>query len=255
MQVTVAYDYVLVLEWLGPDDRRTGSELHVRLLAAGVRSRLVVCNSGEEVRIILADALNSISTQGVPAIHLETHGTDPYEGDPRGIAFGAGDGPLISWDTLGEWLASLNEASGYRLLVVSGACWGSGVIAGMGAGEHPAPFACAIGFRTAVSEGRLFDVMTELYRSLHGGGELEESVASAQRELVAGQELHLEIAALLAIQILRKAYYGPPLVPRNRSIGQLRRRRRARAVWNRWFPTWLQEQQPIYHFNIAQIDV
>jgi hypothetical protein len=40
MQVTVGYDYVLVLEWLAPDDRRTGTELHARLLAVGPSGRL-----------------------------------------------------------------------------------------------------------------------------------------------------------------------------------------------------------------------
>jgi len=183
MQVTVGYDYVLVLEWLNPCDRQTGTELHVRLVAAGIRSRLVVCNVGDDVRIALSNALAEVDTEGVPAVHLETHGTNPFEGSPYDIAFGAGRGPLIGWDTLGQWLAPLNEASGYRLLVVSGACWGSGVIQGMGAGEHPAPFACAIGFRTEVVEGRLFESMTELYRSMHSGDGLQGSVASAQRAL------------------------------------------------------------------------
>src|SRR4051812_44518755 len=31
MQVTVGYNYVLVLEWLNTNDRRTGTELHARL--------------------------------------------------------------------------------------------------------------------------------------------------------------------------------------------------------------------------------
>lgn len=66
MQVTVGYDYVLVLEWLDQDDRRSGNELHARLRAAGVATRLAVCGSGEEVRTALANALREIGTEGVP---------------------------------------------------------------------------------------------------------------------------------------------------------------------------------------------
>jgi hypothetical protein len=255
MRLTVGYDYVLILEWLGPDDRRTGTQLHARLLERGMRSHLVICNSGEDVRNALINALDNIRTEGVPAIHLETHGSNPFENEPEEIAFGVGRDQLIGWNTLGEWLAPLNVASGFQLLVVSGACWGSGVIQGIGGGEHPAPFACAIGFRTEVFEGTLYESIRELYRSLSAGVELEESVANAQRELVAGQEIHLEIAVVLAVKMLRRIFFGPPLVPRIGFIGSARRRRRARQVWNTWFPPPLQEAQPVYRFENAQIEV
>lgn len=57
----------------------------------------------------------------------------------------------------------------------------SGVIADIGGGEHPAPFACAIGFRTDVFEGRLPYSLVD--RSLHAGQKLEENanVGSIQR--------------------------------------------------------------------------
>jgi hypothetical protein len=60
MQVTVGYDYVLVPEWLDPGDRRTGAELHARLLAAQIHSQLIVCHSGEDVRLALANALQRV---------------------------------------------------------------------------------------------------------------------------------------------------------------------------------------------------
>lgn len=41
--------------------------------------------------------------------------------------------------------------------------------------------------------------MKELYRSLKRGLTLEESVASAQRELVEGQEVQLELTVELAV--------------------------------------------------------
>ena len=51
----MGYDYVLVLEvgLLRPAYR---PELHEHLVAAGAQSQLVVCNSGDDVRVALADA-------------------------------------------------------------------------------------------------------------------------------------------------------------------------------------------------------
>ena len=254
MQVTVGYDYVLVVEWLDQDDRRTGTELHTRLRDAGVPTRLVVCDSGEEVRMALANALREIGAEGIPAIQLETHGTDPFEGDARDIGFGAGRGPLIRWSELGEWLAPLNEASGYRLLVVSAACWGSAVIGAIGGGEHNAPFAGAIGFRTDVPDSRLFDAMVELYRALRAGESLEQSIASAQRELGPDQQLQLETAVLLAAKMLWRVFNDPQRAFRDADLDPQQRMQIARQAWNRWFPARLQEEQRVYRFENVPLD-
>src|SRR5205085_11619070 len=97
------------------------------------------------------------------------------------------------WGALGTVFAPLNVRDGFQLLVVSAACWGSGVMAAIGGGEHRAPFAYAVGLRTEVTEGRLRDCMRELYRRLKSDSTLAESVDSAQRELGPGQELRLEV--------------------------------------------------------------
>jgi len=249
MRVPVGYDYVLVIEWLNVDERRlTSREVHERLQEAHVPTQLCVCTTGEDVRRALADAHQQVRIRGVPAIQLETHGTDPFEGNPVDIAFGARQ-ELIRWSTLGEWLAPLNAASRYQLLVVSAACWGSAVIAAMGGGEHPAAFAAAIGFRTPVTAGRLFDAMVELYRSLRRGESIVESVDGAQRELEAGQQLELEMAGLVAAKIMRGAFRQP--LPRFRaaSLDPAQRIQIVRRAWDTWFPLALQEQQPVYRFE------
>jgi hypothetical protein len=249
MQVLVGYDYVLIIEWLEDGDRRTGAELHYKLTTSGVKSQLAVCRSAQEVRVTLAGAFENVGRYGIPVIHLETHGTDPFAGDPREISFGCAPGPLLKWNELGPLLAPLNEACNYRLLVVSGACWGSGVLAAIGHGEHPAPFAAAIGFRTTVVEGRLFDAMRELYRALHSGAELSESVESATHELSAGQELKMDLAIDLAAKMLYRVLHGEPVTPRLPGVSIMHRKQRAREVWNQWFPLWLQAEQPAYRFE------
>jgi hypothetical protein len=119
----------------------------------------------------------------------------------------------------------------------------------MGGGEHPAAFAAAIGFRTEVTAGRLFEAMVELYRALRRGETIQESVASAQRELQAGQQLELEMAVLVAAQIMRGALRQP--MPRFRAarLDLQQRTQVVRHAWDRWFPLALQQQQPAYRFE------
>jgi hypothetical protein len=249
MVVPVGFDYVLVLEWLAEGDARTGAQLHTFLQRIGFRSHLTVCRSWEDIEQALIAARLGADAAGVPLVHLETHGANPWPANADDIGFGPTGDSAPAWRRLGALLAPLNVRANYRLLVVSAACWGSGVIAAIDAGEHPAPFACAVGLRTEVTEGRLRACMYELYRRLKDGISLEESVASAQRELEAGQELRLEVIVDLAARMMAT------LFQRRRTwiVGPLRWRRRARDVWDRWFPRTLQEREPVYRFENAGI--
>jgi hypothetical protein len=252
-RVNVNFNYVLVIEWLNEGDQPTGAQLHHFLGEIGFRSVLLGCNSAEGISDALADAVGAVPTHGIPVVHLESHGTDPSQVDANELCFGAGAGPGVTWQQLGDWLAPLNAASDFRLLCVSAACWGSGVMGGIGGGEHVAPFACAVGFRTSVDEGRLRDAMREFYRRLMAGDQLNESVESAQRELVKDQKISLEVALELGVKILQQAYYRSETA-KETTLGPIRRRRRARASWDEWFPPSLQERDPAYRFEMAGIE-
>ncbi|HET9106795.1 MAG TPA: hypothetical protein VFN79_06355 [Steroidobacteraceae bacterium] len=250
MRVTIGFDYVLIIEWLGKRDALTGSQLHGYLPSLRFESTLVECQRPEDVRQALADAAAQVRSAGIPIVHLEAHGSNPWGGKAEDICFGSGGGPSVTWSQLGEWLAPLNIASDFKLLCVSAACWGSGIMGGISGGQHAAPFACAVGFRTEVDEGRLRDAMKELYRALKSGNDLPECVKRAQRELVHGQKIELEVGLELARKILLNgSLRGATKSP----IGPHRRRRRARAVWNTWFPDYLQERDPAYRFDSAWI--
>jgi hypothetical protein len=252
VRVECGFSYVLVLEWLVGDKRLTGTELHEFLLSKGFRSQLVVCRCPDDVRLALAEATATVKTAGVPLVHLEAHGSDPWKVEAEDLCFGAHEGASVTWSQLGEWLAPLNAASDFRLLCVSAACFGSGVMGGIDGGTHVAPFANAIGFRTSVNAGDLHKCMREVYRRLKAGDALLDCVASAQRELVGDQKINLEVALELARKILRHVYYSP--TARDSPLGPLRRRRRARIVWDRWFPAALQARDPAYRFDVVGID-
>jgi hypothetical protein len=243
--VTVGFDYVLILEWLAEGDTRTGVQLHEFLQSIGFRSELIVCESWEDIEQALISVRETADDTGIPIVHLETHGANPWQANAEtGVGFGPSEDSAPLWNRFGAILAPLNVRAGFRLLVVSAACWGSGIIAAIDAGDHPAPFSCAVGLRTEVTEGRLRASMRELYRRLRDGTPLVESVASAQRELGHGEELRLEVIVELAMRMLATLHRR-----RRGQIGLLRWRRNARLVWNAWFPPYLQEQVPAYRFE------
>jgi hypothetical protein len=88
--------------------------------------------------------------------------------------------------------------------------------------------------------------MREFYRCLKRGETVAECAASAQRELEEGQEFRLEVIVELAARMLWTVYNRPKDL---RDTGEHRRRRRARRVWDSWFPLHLQEQVPAYRFE------
>lgn len=246
----VAFNYVLILEWLDERDRRTGAELHGFLTARGVPAELVVCDGWDDIVQELGDASQQLAVKGHPAIHLETHGSNPWEGREEDIGFGA-RGVTVPWSAMGGVLSPLNQANDFQLFFVSAACWGAGVMAAVGHGDYPAPFAAAVGFRTPVNENRLFDAMTELYRRAFAGDPLPDCVASARNELTAGQEISIEYGPEVAAKIVRQAFLHP--LNQNPRLTREERLRRVREIWNRWFPVELQQRDPSYRFEITQL--
>jgi hypothetical protein len=57
----------------------------------------------------------SVSLHGIPVVHLESHETNPWQVDANELCFGAGDGPGVSWQQFGEWLAPLNAEYGGKV--------------------------------------------------------------------------------------------------------------------------------------------
>jgi hypothetical protein len=249
--------YALILEWLDPDERRTGAELHAFLVSKGFCSQLVVCNSAVDVQAALANAQRDLETLGIPAVHIEAHGANPYKVPISETGFGSRAMPGLSWADLGNWLAPLNAASGFALLVVGATCFGMGMMAAMPVYKHRAPFAGCVGFTTPVRPVSIRDAMRELYRSLLAGSSINEAVDNANRELHnADEHLKLIPATTLALDVLRGAFrlvaqkeadsvvasteetcYHPEDVRK-------RRRMQMQEAWDTWFPTGLQERRP-----------
>ncbi|MHB1587579.1 MAG: hypothetical protein ACYCRH_11525 [Acidiferrobacteraceae bacterium] len=204
-------------------------------------------------------------------MHIESHGSNPLdEIDVRDADFGMNAAPGSPWTELGDRLAPLNAASGFRLLLVGAACFGFATIAAMKVGKHVAPFAATVGFTTTVGEGSLHDAMKEFYRSICQRREqLQDAVAAAQRELRDPNEnVRVTSSLVLAVRILRGVYDsirpGEPLtehanelvrtlreagLPVPAQIGDAmpavlleRGDARIQEAWDSWFPPAVQQE-------------
>jgi hypothetical protein len=284
----VSFNYVLILEWLDESDVRTGHQLHDYLQSIQMPSKLVVCNCANDIADALADALHSIRTLGTPVVHIESHGSDPADVSFQKRDFGFSGAPEIhaapglSWRDLGDWLAPLNEACDFAMLVVGATCFGFASIAAMKLHENVAPFAGCVGFTTSVYPGSLRDSMKELYLSFKSGSDLKSSVENANRELRGSNEsLRATSATMLAYQISREVYdqFRTPdamdgwlqsMTTKVRDAGlavtplaewatptnlhQLARENIQRA-WDGWFPHALQERDCGYRLDWTIVEL
>lgn len=270
--ISMSFDYVLILEWLNKRDRRTGEELHQFLQKLGVPTSLVPCQSADHVRAALEQALDDIPARGIPLVHIESHGSNPLDKvDVRDADFGMNAAPGLPWTELGDWLAPLNERSGFRLLLVGATCFGFAAIAAMKVGVHPAPFAATVGFTTTVGEGSLHDAMKEFYRSICQRREqLQIAVAAAERELRdPSEKVRATSSPLLAVRVLRGVYdnirpgealtgHANELVRKLRQAGLPvpahvgdampavlleRGHARIKEAWDCWFPPTIQKEE------------
>src|SRR6476469_10806740 len=96
MDKSIAFGTVHIVEWLGPDDRRTGWELFGELEPMGIMSmpEIPVDFTRVETRAEFVALLRNFERQllhsgRVPALHIETHGSDGGIGrsDSEGISF------------------------------------------------------------------------------------------------------------------------------------------------------------------------
>jgi hypothetical protein len=270
--VRAHFDYVLILQWLDSDDEPTGELLHDFLFKIGIPAEIAKCHDGNDVARAISLAHLSIGTRGMPAIHIESHGDDPWSRPARDVEFGLDAVPGIEWSELGEWLAPLNKSCDYQLLVVGATCFGLGTLAALNVTRHVAPFALTLGFSTSVTPGSVFRSMKEFYRAIHQKQSVETAVESARVELKVGEEIVARSVVDVAIQVLRGVYdrvrtpeatqrSAQELLQRARDAGlptpmevasaipvilHSTSRSHCERAWNSWFPTEQQSRDPTY---------
>lgn len=174
-------EFVWIIEWLNPCDRKTGLELHDWLQTKRKGwSKYVPCRSRAEVFLAINRVTNlSEKINRIPILHMETHGS----AEGIGAVNDAGESEGIYWEELTAALQALNIATRCNLIWFMVACDGIAAIKALSTGPR-APVAVLAGPDRAISESDAFAATKEFYRSLMQGEENFTSlIDNATREM------------------------------------------------------------------------
>jgi hypothetical protein len=245
------FNYVLVIEWLERDDLRTGAMLLDHLDQSGVPCVSAGCETSDGLREILREALERIPQWGIPVVHIETHGQKPPDDLEQEVAFGSGEGPLLTWSELGSLLAPLNEAAGFELMLVGAACYGSAAEGAMNACDHVAPYSVCIGYETEVLDESVVNSMTELYTALIVRREgAHQAIASAQSKLRPGEKIHFLTSVIVGYQVFRWCVSDlETKFPDMPAALWEDYKRRFFKSWDVWFPPALQLRDDTFRLD------
>jgi len=168
------------LEWLHPEDRMTGEQLHGWLEQQRPSwSKYISCGSKAEVLAALVTITDrAIQSKLIPLLHLEAHGDkDGLEGSD-----GAGGAEFLSWKELADPLQQLNLAPSCNLVIFIAACTGFAGIKAFYRGPR-APAVALVGPVDRIVDGDLLRGTKEFYRRLRDPNpRLIDVVASASSE-------------------------------------------------------------------------
>jgi hypothetical protein len=139
MTATIRTTTIWIIEWLPPDEQRTGLCLHKWMENHRKGwSAFSACRTKLDVlRSIDAAASHTQRTGNIPVLHIEAHGGhDGLEGPDN-----AGGRERLSWHELTEPLQRLNVITRCNLVIVVAACVGFAGIGALvrGPGHLPSP--------------------------------------------------------------------------------------------------------------------
>ena len=164
--VTLGFGRVVVIEWLGPGDKKTGKELVEWMERKGFhtakRGRLIDLyqpeTAGDVLEILRNVAEETRCGGNIPLIHIEAHGSP--EAEPVGYCHRDADGvvSVLTWEQLTPALREINIASRCNLLLVSAACWGHAAILASCRTDR-VPFIACVGFGSEVNARSVLEAM------------------------------------------------------------------------------------------------
>jgi hypothetical protein len=210
---TLEFDYILIIEFLGPGDKRTGSRLKERISKSGLGAfpvKLEVCKTSRDVFQVLRDVTRRAGKKKrmKPLVHIEAHGRQRSGKHPAAIGYETKQRQeLVIWEDLWPLLRKLNVATDFNLLVVVAACFGDEVRRGLvhGIEKHhvrTAPFMACVGFVEDVAPASLLDATSSMYERLGAGASLEQAVDVANKQLGEHEQLSCQWTAKILLGVI-----------------------------------------------------
>ena len=164
MDATIYFGKIYIIEWLDPEDAKTGRELREMLedllpaLAPKVKLAFKRVKTREESLGYLRSIKDDFrATRLLPLLHVETHG-NLYGIGPEGQE------PL-PWEEFVPELTALNQLTQLRLFFVLAACEGIWAMKMLQPTDRAA-FLALLGPNDKISAGKLADAMSVFYRTM-----------------------------------------------------------------------------------------
>jgi hypothetical protein len=169
---------IWIIEWLPPNEQRTGKLLH-EWMQVHTRGWSIYepCVCKDDVLFSIERATSLAEKSGmIPVLHLESHGSEMCLGLPEGIE-------VLSWDELTEPLQRLNLVTRCNLVLVVAACIGFAGIKAFRRGPR-APAVALIGPSAQITSGNLLSWTKEFYNLwMAGNPNFFEIAANATRKV------------------------------------------------------------------------
>lgn len=189
----VGFDWIVNIEWLGPDDDTTGRKLACHLVKQASRLGIIVdchtISTRHELETVLDNIrknlqVSTVDKIKVPLLHLETHGSS--------IELGPDQVNYISYEDLFVPLRAINELTNNNLIVVVAACIGAHLIDVVQNSFSPptaAPFFGICGPTISVYEDDVLNGFKAFYDELLQSNDIRKSLDALRREFLVPSEI------------------------------------------------------------------
>lgn len=167
-RLSIAFDYVLIIEYLSPNERHTGEELFEQINSYAPESvDLIKCSTKNDFFAALKKAENEIATKGIPLIHIEAHGSE-WCRENKNAVIGYEGGEQISIHEIFKLLRPINIKSQFNIILAGASCHAAEYLRGIinesnDESQQLLPFVATIGFDDVVEDESVFAFYSNFY--------------------------------------------------------------------------------------------
>lgn len=167
-RLSIAFDYVLIIEYLSSNERHTGEELFEQINSYAPDSvELIKCRTKNDFFVALNKAEDGIITKGIPLIHIEAHGSE-WCRENKNAVIGYEGGEQISFNEIFKSLRPINIKSQFNIILAGASCHAAEYLRGIinessDESQQLLPFVATIGFDDEVEDKSVFAFYSNFY--------------------------------------------------------------------------------------------
>lgn len=170
-RLAIRFDYILIIEYLSPYERKTGTELFAAINSYAPESvELKQCITKSDFISALEDARLKIKTKGIPVIHIESHGSS-WDRENKNAYIGYGKSERICFNEIFSLLRDLNIETNFNIILSGASCYGAEYLRGIARNSESSilaslPFVATVGFDDVVTDTSVLVFYSAFYKDI-----------------------------------------------------------------------------------------